>query len=1069
MQTEVVHDGGLMTISAFILFDIGDPYHLLTEQALWPMVAEQIPNGAIFDKGKLKPKGEVIIAGHALAPDDHPVGALRVTARFGRFEKRLAVFGDRFWRLTDRGIEIVGPRPFDKMPIGEAQTFGGPNHKTNPSGKGFGVRKMVLAGHDAPMPNVENADRLMKSVDDTPPPAHFGPLAPDNPERMQLVGTYDQHWMKHVSPVRPADFNPLFHCDAPPDQRFDEYLTGGETFSVHGMSRGGTPVGGQLPGLRVRAFVHRPQDGSLTEIKMVCDTATLFPNVQKATMAFRGVARADDRFGDDIGAVMLAAERTDAPQRSTDHYERVFKLRTDPQESYKHVLSDFQLMPETDPAIASARRQERLEQARVERLTFQENQDWMVRKTMEEAGMPPDLAPPMDTTPVDDLPLVAMPTSEDLAKGDFDIAELIDDVEALGNHLTLKADEEMAKAELQRRAIVASTPAGLLPSFAQQPIVDDAQLAKFAHLTADPDIAAGLSDVSDLLAKGRENMLGALENETSGDGVPEFRSEIDKAFDQIENPGKPGDETIEEQYRAGCARALRLPEASLLHDAKDHLKGVSPGAFDLTSSIDDMMASLPDDMKERASPLADKLEERLENPPTETNFDIDSLLALPETPTGTKVDMSVFQEALGDAEEEIRKNLPHLIEDGMQDKPITGLMEKLRKIQPPEQQYRDLPLNEQVEKHLDDAQKSMDEAEPEIEEAMAVGRQMSPVALFPMEPLLSGVAQKLGDFVAQKLSENHDFKGADLAGACLHNLDFSGLDLAGTFFERSDLTGASFAGSNLEGAVFTAATLDGADFSNCNLRKANFCEASLTGARMDGAVLDDCTLIKADLTELSAHGMSIMTVNLIECILDRADLCGSRVADLQLMKGTADGLILRDATIERAVFMSLSMSDAVFAGSSLERVAFMEIDAAAADFSAAHMHSASFMGKCDLGGASFERIKAEETSWNTTALEESSFRRADCQSCLFNQCNLAATDFRAASLKNSRFLKSTLTDCDFFAANLFSTSLTQSDLRRASMRGANLYSADLMEAKLASCDFSGANLEKTLLERPANA
>jgi uncharacterized protein YjbI with pentapeptide repeats len=1055
VQTDVVKDGGLTTVSAFMLFEFDDPYRLLTEQALWPMVVEQMPGGAIFDKGQLKPKGEVIIAGHALAPGDNPVEALKVTAQFAGLEKRLVVFGDRFWRLTDRGTEMVGPQPFDKMPIGPAQAFGGPDHKINPAGKGAGARAMALAGYDAPMPNVENADQLIKSIDDAPPPAHFGPLSPDNPERLQLLGTYDRHWMKRVSPLKPDDFNPLFHCDAPHDQRFDDYLTGREIFSISGMSRGGGAVGGQLPGLCVRAFVHRPQDDSLTEIKMVCETATLFPNVEKAVMTFRGVAKGEDRFGEDIGAIMLAVEKTDAQLRPTDYYHDIFKMRTDPEDAYKHAFSDFQLMPERDPAIGQTRRQERLERARAERQQFFDNQNWMTGKAMEDAGMPPELIPPVDTTPIDDMPFVAMPTSKELTSGDFDIAELIDDVEALGDYLWLKSDEEMARAELQRRAIVASTPPTLLPSVALKPIVDDAHLAKFPDIDVDPDLAAGLSEVGELLASSREKALSGLEHEVDDDKALKIQSEINKTFDQIEIPAKADDDEVEEQFRAACARALRLPEALLLHRARNALNEVP--------SIDDVAASLPDDMRDLVGPMADPSK----NPPTGNSFDSDNPFLIPEGMTD--LGMSAVKEAFGSAEEKIRKDLSHLVEEGMQDKPIAGLMAKLQKIEPPGQQYGDLPLNERFEGHRDDAVNSLDEAEPDIEETTALGRQMSPVAIFPMEPLLPAVAERLGTFVAQKLCENHDFKGTDLAGACLRNIDFSGLDLAGSFFEKADLTGASFAGCDLEGAVFTAAVLGGADFSDCNLRKVNFSAASLKGARMDRAVFEDCTLIKTDLTELNAQKMSLATANLIECILDRADLGGSRVADLQLMKGSANGLKLNDAKIERAVFMSLPMAGTVFADSALERVSFMEIEAAGADFSSAEMHSTSFMGDCDLSGANFEKIKAEETSWNTTALQESSFRRARCHGCLFNGCNMTAVDFRAASLKNSRFLKSDLTDSDFFAADLHAASMTQSVLQRASMRCANLYFADLMEAKLACCDLTGANLGKTQLEQPANA
>jgi uncharacterized protein YjbI with pentapeptide repeats len=1065
LQSEAIEGGGLTTVSAFILFDFSDPLRLLSDQALWPMLAEQMPSGAIFDLGKLKPKGEVIIAGHALAPNDIPVKALRVTARFGSFEKRLAVFGDRFWRLTDRGIEMLEPRPFDMMPIGEKQAFGGTGHKSNPVGKGFRSRQMALAGYDAPMPNVEDVDRLIKSVGDMPPPAHFGPIAPDNPQRIDLLGTYDQHWMKHVSPVKPADFNPLYHCAAPADQRFDAYLTGGETFSISGMSRDGLPVGGQLPELHVRAFVHCPQDDSFTEIKMVCDTATLFPNVQKATMTFRGITKGENRFGDDIGAVMLAVEQTDAEARSVDHYREVFRLRSDPDEAYKHVLSDFQLMPERDVAVVEARRKERWERAEASRAQFQENQDWFVRKSLEDTGLPPDLAPPPDPTQIDDMPLVGIPTSEELESGEFDIAELIDEIEALGDHLQHKADREFASAELQRRAIVATTPEELLPDVARRPLADDDQIARFPDITVDPNIAAALFGIGDQLAGGRQQILSDLKGTVDTEGVQSLQAEIDKAFDQMKAPAKSDEETIKEQFHAARARALRLPEASLLYEARETLNTILPDAINSLPSVDDVIASLPDEMNELAGPIADKMQA----PQTVHHAVSDDLFAFPDSVDGLSVDTSAANEALGAAEDCIRGNLPHLIEDGMQGKPLAGLMTKLQKIKPPDGPDCSLPLDRRIDNIQNDALTSLEAAEPEIEDTLATGRRLSPVPLFPLEPLLPAVSERLGTFVAQKLAEKHSFKGADLAGARLRDLDFSGLDLAGTFFEQADLTGANFAGCNLDGAAFTASILEGADLSDCNLHNANFCEADLRGARLEKACLRNSTLVKTGMADVVAHGMTLTDVNLIECSIDRAELNGSSIAGVQFVKCSASGLKLADASIERTVFLSIPLLAANFARSCLRRTVFLEVEATGADFSSTNMSGVSFLGKCDLTDASFQEACAEETCWSTAILEEVSFKKASCNSCLFNECNMIATDFRAASLKNSRVLKSDLSDSDLFAANLYAASLTQSNLRRASMRSANLYCADLLDAKIASCDLTGANLGRTLLEQPANA
>ena len=1059
VQTEAVAGGGLTTVSAFVLFDFADPRRLLTEQALWPMVVEQMPKGAIFDKGQLKPKGELIIGGAALAPTDRPITGCRVTARLGAIEKRLAVFGDRFWRLTDHGIEMLDAKPFDRMQIDEAHAFGGPNHKGNPRGKGHGARSIAEAGYDAPLPNVEDARHLIRSIDDNPASAHFGPLAPDYAGRIRYAGTYDQHWIKNVAPMKPEDFNPLFRCDAPEDQRLDGYLQGNEAFTVSGMSRGEAAVGGHLPGLRARAFVHRPADDSFTEIRMVCDTVTLFPNVTKATLAFRGLVKSQDRFGDDIGTVMLALEHLEAEPRPQEYYLHVLRLRRDPEQAHKHALSDFQLMPEVDASIISERRRQKLERAREERIRFMENQNWGARKAVESVGMPPEIVPPVDYSLLDELPLVAIPTSEEIERGDVDIAEMLDDVKTLEAALKQKSDIVMARAEHYRRALVNSAPSGAnLPAIALKPVVDDEHLARFPELTLEEGFDQAIAELETAFPS-KDSLLASLNSGLTDEELATVSAQIDRAFGVVGEDKGVDPEVIEKQFRLACARALKEPEGSVFHDMRGVVDGLSldslkqgTGAGDDPSQRE--FAALFDSLMDSRSEAGD------------AGIDREGLYrALP-----AGADRRPVEDALGKANEKVSAMVPWLIEEGHEGDAIGGLLAKIGKIAPPiDPADADLTIGQHLDKRKQSASDRLDEAEAQMDEAMVTGRQMMPAAMFPMEPFLPGVDARFGAFVKEKLAQGHDFRGADLAGADLCNVDFSGRDLSATFFEKANLSGARFVGANLEGAAFTEAILDGADFTGARLSKANLNKASLKGAVLDRCEASDLTVMEADFSRVSARNMRLSNTRIINCVLDEADFSGAEIPDLQLLQGRADELRLDGARIERAAFMMLSMKGASFVGSELERVVFTEIAAPGASFKEARMRTVGFLGACDLTGGRFERLVAEETSWNTTRLVESCFLRAHCHTCLFNDCDMTASDFRLASLKNSRFVKAVLVDSDMFGANLFSGSLTQSDLRRTSLRGANLYFADLIETKLASSDLSGANLGGTLMERPAHA
>lgn len=1042
VQSEPVRGGGMTTVSAFALFDFAEPRRLLTEQALWPMVVEQMPDGAVFDKGKLKPLGEFIVAGCALSPGDEPIMGRRVGARLGHREKHLAVFGDRVWRLTDRGVEMLQVAPFNKMPIALQQAYGGPAHRANPLGKGHDARRIAEAGYDAPLPNVEDANRLIRSIDDRPPVAHFGPIAPDSAERMRYAGTYDRHWMKAVSPLPPEDFNPLIHCDAPEDQRFDGHFKGDETFTVTGMSRGEGQVGGVLPGLRPRAFVHRPGDNSFTEIAMVCDTVTLFPNVTKAVLSFRGLAKGESRFGDDVGTVMVAVEHAEDAPRPADYYLDVFRLRSDPDEAHKHALSDFQLMPQRDPDAVSARRAAKLEKARHDRIRYLENQTWAARKAAADNGMPPDLVPPVDPEMLDDMPLVAMPDEAEIESGEFDLAELLDDVDALEKSMRERADTEFARMELARRAVSERVPAGLLPDIAREPVADEEHMARHADLELD-DAFADLPFVQGI----------PMPEDDGAGGTEDLRAELDRMFDDMGEGDKEG--KAEEQFGQACARALNLPEGSLLHPARNALDDVSLDFLDDAdgSQTPAGTASASAGLKDTVVP-----------PEVAGSPSLDALFDMQASDAGQGEDADM-RDRIGGT---VAQSMPHLAADGAD--PLDRLMEMVGEVSASNRpDDAAATVGERIDTAKADGVAMLDAAEQDIDEGIGDARRRAPAAIFPLEPFVDGVAERLGAFVAEKLAEGRDFKGCDLAGAKLCEADFSGLDLSGTFFEQADLTGARFAGAKLAGAVFTGATLDRADFTGAEMKGANVSQASLRETCLDRCDLSRCTMVRADFTGASARGATMASTTLMQCVLDRADISGAKLSDLQVLQGSADGLLAEGAEMERAAFMDLSMKGVSFAAGRQYRVAFAQTNAAEANFADAEMTEVSFLGETDLTGGRFERIVARETAWNGAGLRESCFVRADCGNCLFEGCDMTASDLRLATLKKCRFGKTVLLDSDLFGANLFAAVLMQADLRRSSMRGANLYFADLLEARLASCDLTGANLGKTLLEQPVHA
>ncbi|MDL2408871.1 DUF2169 domain-containing protein [Rhizobium calliandrae] len=1053
LRAEPVPQGGLLTVSVFILFDFENPRQILSEQALWPMVTDQMPPGAIFDKGSLKPCGEVIVAGAALAPSGIPVTGLQVVVRLGSIEKTLNVFGDRFWRRTDRGVELTPAIPFDRMPMDEAHAFGGPRFAENPRGKGHDAHAILEAGYDAPLPNLENPQHLIRSPDDQVRPAHLGPLPPEAPHRTRYAGTYDQRWVKNRAPMKPDDFNPLFHCDAPDDQRLETFFSGDERFSVSGMSRGAAIVGGALPNMAPRAFVHRPSDDSLTETPMVCDTVTLFPNITKAVMTFRGLAKACDPFCEDIGSVMLACEHREDQPRPAEYYVRIFKLRTDPEQTARHVLSDFQLMPLRNEAKIRARRAARIERAKQGQQTFVDNQNWLIRKAMADQGVLPSLAP-LTIDELDEMPLVPLPDREEIERGEVDIAELLDDVEALSQAIAAKNDLHTAKAELSRQAAVKAIPPSFLPEHVLKPLASEKDLARYPGLT--PFDGASEELRVDLSAM-RPTRSG---DDLFADLVNPVDKQIDEVFAAIDTPKAMEPGFIEAQYNKACARAMKLPEALLFHEIRLEIESVG------APSMGDNLKVGPDEPKFIAE-VVQRMNEISKRPiedvaPSPTLTPAFSSMAGPDGDTSKTA--AAIAEGMQSASAHLSSLLP-----GVAASRSASLDDMLATL------IASLPaspstapgqtLSEVTAQKLTDASENIAAAEAKMTQTILEARQKTPAAIFPLEPLAAPVAQRLGAFVMEKLAQGHDFSGADLAGATMIGADLTGRSFRSTFFERCDLSGTSFADADLEGAVFTETNLENANFTGARVGGINLSKANLRGARFDGCRIANTTLVGVDMRGASFRHTTLSEVVLIDCQLDDADFAGTLLADFQVLRGQADGIVMAEAEVARGVFIEVSMKQGVFRGASFERTTFGDVIAPNADFSRVHLKGSSFIGACDLTGGMFAEAAAISSSWNGSRLGRSCFLRATLNRSLFNGCEMPECDLRLASLREARLDRSALAGSDLFGANLYAASLAGCDLTCVSLRGANLYFADLDGAKLGHCDLTGANLGKTTMER----
>ncbi|HEY8092116.1 MAG TPA: DUF2169 domain-containing protein, partial [Polyangiaceae bacterium] len=250
------------------------------------------------DFAVFKPAADVMLVGDAYPPDP-VVGVSNVELRVGDLRRRIAVFGDRKWG----GFGVEGkPARFESMPLRWERALGGPLSDANPVGRGF--KTGVVA------PNLERPESLVRTPDDRPAPACFGPVAPGWKPRRERGGTFDTTWLKERWPYLPSDFD-WGHFNAAPAEQQVPYLRGDERFSVVGVRPGGKGYEGQLPGLRPRVFAQRVEDvgGDFFEVLLRLDTVWFDTAARKVVLVWRGLYATPDDDSPDLASLYVDLEK----------------------------------------------------------------------------------------------------------------------------------------------------------------------------------------------------------------------------------------------------------------------------------------------------------------------------------------------------------------------------------------------------------------------------------------------------------------------------------------------------------------------------------------------------------------------------------------------------------------------------------------------------------------------------------------------------------------------------------------------------------------------------------------
>jgi len=1028
------HDGGaIFTVTALGLFDLLEPDYLLMEMGLWPMAAEQLPPGSILDLGAPKPNGELIVGGSAIPPDGHPVDRMTVSVSVGPVSKRLLVIGNRTWVRGNHGPVFSDPLKFNTMPLTPQRAYGGEGVAANPLGRGAGARHLFEAGHKASLPNLEDPNNPILHIEDAPPPAWFGPYPPDAPWRKRYLGTYDRAYMKTHFPGYPADFDTRYFLTAPADQQLDGFWAGDEEIRVAGMSSSHPKVRSRLPGIRARAFVNKTSEpAGLRELTMKLDTVWIFGSVNKGLVAFRGSIQVEDIEGDDIADVMIAYERMSDPPRPAEHYSEVYALRRDPKTKARHLLSDYQLSPAIDPAVKAARRQRKLESFERHMKAFSEAQAFQIRKQHESQGLPAALVP---TLPMPKIPPIAVPTKEEMERGEADFAELLDDLAEQKKF----ADTVMVEMEELRKDMIAKS--GMASLDALPSLYDIAPDTK-----ADPAYAGALGQI-DIQEPDRAGVLSQLDAlleqmPTLAERSPEQQAEVHAAMasardvvtgavfdDPAMHAGPP-----EEQFERARARALDLPEARPFFSARKEIREAA-GRME-SAGLSDMLTEA------RAIIAPEKLADQFARMEAE-GLDADQVASARETLAASEARLAEMMPIL-------RTETPGEGFDAL----LSAIADHAGTRAPtdPDAMVREFEA-------------MFDLMEPSVIDGNRKARLVSLEPTEPMPALAPVAAKRLGALILNEIGKDH-LAGRDLAGADLAGADLSGADLSGTMLEGANLAGANlsgvkahdaaFAGADLTGAILdhaelvdvnlASARLDRARFTHARIERPNLMLASLDGASFEKAVMIRWVVANQGFEGVRFDGAALTECTFMRCSFDRARFKKARLTKTSFLEGSAVGVRFKHAKLHKVGFIKLPLDDAVFDKASIAE--------------------SGFIGDPSMKRARFLGVHAVKSSWMTADLTGSCFLRADLRACNFMMSSVRHADFRLASLRDSLLMRADFRESDFFGANLMGAQLRKADFSRASLRRVNAYAADFSLAKLVGTDLHKAHLVQTQFRTP---
>ncbi|WP_437539008.1 DUF2169 domain-containing protein [Sorangium sp. So ce726] len=240
-----------------------------------------------------KARPEVLVSGHAYAPEGRPVPSLVARLAVGDIDKAIQVVGDRVCGHDGR---LGEPSHFTRMPLAWERAAGGPD-TSNPAGRPFGAAARADRSGREPAPNLWPVGRRLASQGDIVSPVGFGPIAPAWPLRAACLHRHAAFWNPrrwHEWPL-PEDIDVGYFNAAPPDQQCTEPF-GAEVIYLENLHPRFAHLSTRLAPVTPAAMVEH--GSGRRRLQLRCDTLQLDTDRGLAMLVWRAhvlLERADSR------------------------------------------------------------------------------------------------------------------------------------------------------------------------------------------------------------------------------------------------------------------------------------------------------------------------------------------------------------------------------------------------------------------------------------------------------------------------------------------------------------------------------------------------------------------------------------------------------------------------------------------------------------------------------------------------------------------------------------------------------------------------------------------------------